>query len=65
MEKYRAYKLIFDMQLKPSDPYDLPTGTMIYDGYTCTGMRVHVVKEDMDAPIIWNNALVISENMLL
>lgn len=65
MEKYRAYKLIFDMQLKPSDPYDLPTGTMIYDGYTCTGMRVHVVKEDMDAPIILNNALVISENMLL
>ena len=65
MEKYRAYNLIFDMQLKPSDPCDLPTGTMIYDGYTCTGMRVHVVKEDMDAPIIWNNALIISENMLL
>lgn len=57
-------KVTFDVTLTPSDPYDLPTGTMIYDGYTVTGMRIHVVKEDMDAPIVWNNALIVSESML-
>jgi methionyl-tRNA formyltransferase len=64
MTKYLPYDVEFDISLKPSDPYDLPTGRMIYDGYTVTGMRVHVVKEDMDAPIIWQNALIISESML-
>jgi folate-dependent phosphoribosylglycinamide formyltransferase PurN len=62
--KYRAYKLTFDISLKPSEHYIIPVGTMIHDGHTCTGMRVHVVKEDMDAPVIWNNAFIISESML-
>jgi hypothetical protein len=64
MEAYKPYKITFDVLLKSTDPYDLPEGTMIYDGYTVTGMRIHVVKEDMDAPVTWNNALIINESML-
>ncbi len=64
MEAYKPYKLTFDIGLRPVEPCKTPAGTMIYDGYAVTGMRIHVVKEDMDAPIVWNNALIISESML-
>lgn len=64
MSKYKEYTATFNLHLKPSDPYDLEEGTMVYDGYTVTGMRVHVVKEDMDVPVVWNNALIISNSFL-
>lgn len=64
MSKCKEYTVTFNVHLEPSDPYDLEEGTMIYDGYTVTGMRVHVVKEDMDAPVVWNNALIISDSFL-
>lgn len=64
MSERKEYTVTFNVHLEPTEPYNLEEGTMIYDGYTVTGMRIHVVKEDMDAPIIWNNALIISEGML-
>lgn len=64
MIKCQIYNIEFGATLRPTKPHDLPIGTLLYDGYTASGMRVHVVKEDMDAPIIWQNALVISESML-
>lgn len=64
MDVWKPYKITFDATLELCEPYDIPDGTMIYDGYTVTGMRIHVVKEDMDAPIVWNNALIVSESML-
>jgi hypothetical protein len=64
MEAYKPYKITFDVALEPCEYRWFTGGTIIYDGYTVTGMRVHVVEEDMDAPIVWNNALIISESML-
>ena len=64
MEAYKPYRITFDIGLLPIEPHKTEAGTMIYDGYTVTGMRVHIVKEDMDAPVVWNNALIISESML-
>jgi hypothetical protein len=64
MEAYKPYKITFDIGLKPMEPHKSEAGTIIYDGYAVTGMRIHVVKEYMDAPVVWHNALIISESML-
>jgi hypothetical protein len=61
----KSYKVGFNVELRPSDPYDLPTGTMCYDGYTTDGVRIHVVDTTMESPMIWNNAIIISKDMIL
>jgi hypothetical protein len=59
------YKIQFDVELKTSEPYDLPTGTMCYDGYTAEGVRILVVDAPMDSPMIWRNAIIVSKGMVV
>lgn len=59
-------KLSFDIELYDitDDLIETPNGVVMYDGCTNQGIRVHIVANHLDHPIIWRNAIVFGTNSI-